>query len=61
MAAINNLAIGLLRLAGFTNLAAARRYCDADLANALALLASTTRHWESPAGRLGSTLCWRNW
>ena len=43
MASINNLVIGLLRIAGFTNLAAARRYCDADLTNALALLASTTR------------------
>jgi predicted transposase YbfD/YdcC len=43
MASLNNLVIGLLRLAGFTNLAAARRYCDADLANALALLSSTTR------------------
>jgi predicted transposase YbfD/YdcC len=43
MAALNNLVIGLLRLAGFTNLAAARRYCDADLTHALALLASTTR------------------
>jgi predicted transposase YbfD/YdcC len=43
MASLNNLAIGLLRLAGFTNLAAARRYCDADLANALALLSPTPR------------------
>ncbi|MHB0878860.1 MAG: ISAs1 family transposase [Anaerolineae bacterium] len=42
MAALNNLVIGLLRLAGFTNLAAARRYCDANLSNALALL--THRH-----------------
>jgi hypothetical protein len=39
MASLNNLVIGLLRLAGFTNLAAARRYCGANLANALALLA----------------------
>jgi len=38
MASLNNLAIGLLRFAGFTNLAAARRLCDADLAAALALL-----------------------
>jgi predicted transposase YbfD/YdcC len=43
MAALNNLVIGMLRLAGFTNLAAARRYCDADLANALSLIASTTQ------------------
>jgi len=43
MAALNNLVIGLLRLVGFTNLAAARRYCDADLSNALAILSSTTR------------------
>lgn len=43
MAALNNLVIGLLRLAGFTNLAAARRYCDADPTNALAILASSTR------------------
>jgi predicted transposase YbfD/YdcC len=41
MASLNNLVIGLLRLAGFTNLAAARRYCDADLVHALALLAPT--------------------
>ena len=38
MASLNNLVLGLLRLAGFTNLAAARRYCGADLAHALALL-----------------------
>ena len=43
MASLNNLVIGLLRLAGFTNLAGARRYCDADLSNALTLLSSTTR------------------
>jgi predicted transposase YbfD/YdcC len=43
MAAVNNLVLGLLRLAGFTNLAAARRYCDADLAHALALLAPAPR------------------
>jgi predicted transposase YbfD/YdcC len=43
MASLNNLVIGLLRLAGFTNLAAARRYCGADLANALALLAPAPR------------------
>lgn len=43
MAALNNLIIGLLRLAGFTNLAAARRYCDAGPTNALARLSSTTR------------------
>lgn len=43
MATLNNLVLGLLRLAGFTNLAAARRYCDADLTHALALLAPTPR------------------
>jgi predicted transposase YbfD/YdcC len=43
MAALNNLVIGLLRLAGFTNLAAARRYCGADLAHAFALLAPAPR------------------
>lgn len=43
MAALNNLVIGLLRLAGFTNLAAARRLCAAHLTTTLALL--------SPAGR----------
>lgn len=43
MASLNNLAIGLLRLAGFTNLAAARRYCDAHLTSALKPLASTTQ------------------
>lgn len=39
MAALNNLIIGLLRRVGHTNLAAARRLCDADLATALAYLA----------------------
>jgi hypothetical protein len=43
MATLNNLVLGRLRLAGFTSLAAARRYCDADLANALALLAPAPR------------------
>lgn len=43
MATLNNLVIGLLRLAGFGNLAAARRYCGADLANALAVLAAPYR------------------
>jgi predicted transposase YbfD/YdcC len=38
MAALNNLAIGLLRLAGHTNLAAARRLCDADLPTAFRYL-----------------------
>jgi predicted transposase YbfD/YdcC len=38
MAALNNLVIGLFRLAGFTNLAAARRYAAADLTHAIALL-----------------------
>lgn len=37
MASLNNLVIGLLRLAGYTNLAAARRFCDASLSNALSL------------------------
>jgi hypothetical protein len=43
MAALNNLVIGLLRLAGFTNLAAARRYCGVDLARAVALLSPAPR------------------
>ena len=38
MATLNNLVIGLLRRAGYTNLAAARRRCDADLFTSLALL-----------------------
>jgi predicted transposase YbfD/YdcC len=38
MATLNNLVIGLLRLAGFTNLAAARRRCAADLPTTLTLL-----------------------
>ena len=38
MATLNNMVIGLMRLAGYTNLAAARRFCDADLANALGIL-----------------------
>ncbi len=43
MASLNNLVIGLLRLAGFTNLAAARRYCGAHLAHAVALLSPAPR------------------
>ena len=43
LAALTNLVIGLLRLAGFTNLAAARRLCDADLSASCALLASASR------------------
>jgi predicted transposase YbfD/YdcC len=43
MAALNNLVIGLLRYAGHTNLAAARRQCDADLQTALALVALPRR------------------
>jgi predicted transposase YbfD/YdcC len=39
MAALNNLVIGLLRLAGHTNLAAARRHHNADLRLSLTLLA----------------------
>lgn len=38
MATVNNMVIGLMRLAGYTNLAAARRFFDAHLANALRLL-----------------------
>ena len=38
MATLNNLVIDLLRRAGHTNLAAARRRCDADLQLSLALL-----------------------
>ncbi len=43
MASLNNLVIGLLRVAGHTNLAAARRRCDADLLTSLALLAPPLR------------------
>lgn len=43
MAALNNLVIGLLRLAGHTNLAAARRRHNADLRLSLALLAHPGR------------------
>ena len=39
MATLNNLVIGLLRRAGYTNLAAARRQCAADLHTSLTLLA----------------------
>lgn len=42
MASINNLVIGVLRRAGYTNLAAARRRCAADLALSLGLLAAST-------------------
>lgn len=42
MAALNNLVIGLLRHAGHTNLAAARRRYDADLPASLALIAPPT-------------------
>jgi predicted transposase YbfD/YdcC len=38
LASLTNLVIGLLRLAGFTNLAAARRLCDADLSDSCTLL-----------------------
>jgi len=40
MAGLNNLLIGVLRRAGYTNLAAARRRCAADLQLSLTLLAS---------------------
>lgn len=43
MASLNNLVIGLLRLAGFSNLAAARRYCGASLSNALVVLSVPNR------------------
>ena len=43
MATLNNLVIGLLRLAGFTNLAAARRRCAADLTATLTLLCPARR------------------
>jgi len=43
MAALNNLVIGLLRHAGYTNLAAARRHCAADLALSLALISLSQR------------------
>ncbi len=43
MAALNNLVIGLLRQAGYTNLAAARRRCAADLQLSLTLLAAPSR------------------
>jgi len=42
MAALNNLVIGLLCRAGFTNHAAARRRCNADLRFSLTLLAAST-------------------
>jgi predicted transposase YbfD/YdcC len=43
IAALNNLVIGLLCRAGFTNHAAARRRCAPDLACSIALLARPTR------------------
>ena len=43
LASLNNLVIGLLRVAGYTNLAAARRRCNADLLTALALLSLPLR------------------
>ena len=43
MATLNNLVIGLLSRAGFTNHAAARRRCAADLAFSLALLRPVAR------------------
>jgi predicted transposase YbfD/YdcC len=43
MASLNNPVIGLLRLAGFTNLAAARRLYAADLTAALAVLSPAAR------------------
>jgi predicted transposase YbfD/YdcC len=43
MASLNNLLIGLLRRAGYVNLAAARRRCAADLHLSLSLLAAAIR------------------
>jgi predicted transposase YbfD/YdcC len=43
LAALNNLVIGLLRRAGHTNLAAARRLCDADLPTAFRYLSLPSR------------------
>ena len=43
MAALNNLVIGLLRRAGFTNLAAARRLYDANLSASCSLLTTAGR------------------
>jgi hypothetical protein len=43
MATLNNLSIGLLRRAGYTNLAAARRHCAADLSLSLTLLSLAPR------------------
>lgn len=43
MASLNNLVISLLRLAGSTNLAAARRYYGASLANVFSLLSPALR------------------
>ena len=42
MASLNNLVIGLLRHAGATNLAQARRWCDAHLTLTLASLAASS-------------------
>jgi predicted transposase YbfD/YdcC len=43
MAILNNLVIGILRWAGHTNLAAARRFYDAHLGDAFTLLTATPR------------------
>lgn len=43
LASLNNLIIGLLRRAGHTNLAAARRRCNADLLTSLAILSPPSR------------------
>ncbi|MBM4419297.1 MAG: hypothetical protein FJ033_13460 [Chloroflexi bacterium] len=42
MATLKNLVIGLLRHAGYTNLAAAKRQCDADLTLALIRMATSS-------------------
>jgi hypothetical protein len=46
MAILNNLLIGLLRCCGYTNLAQARRFYDANLPAAVALVTATpSRLW----------------
>src|SRR5262249_23923642 len=52
MATLNNLVLGLLRLAGFTNLAVARRYCGADLVPRWRYYRRRPEHGKSPTTRL---------
>jgi predicted transposase YbfD/YdcC len=50
LAIVNNLALGVLRLAGYRNIAQARRFLDADLSLALTLILAAPPNFPSPLG-----------